>query len=147
MNVGQISSRNLVSAPVSAPLSEIARLMYERHVGAVVVTKAPADQPVAAGIITDRDVVLAQLNRTADLSRLRAEDVMTRDPLVLNEEDSIEHAIQRMRARGVRRAPVVTAHGALAGLVSTDDLIAQVARELVSLGRLLEQQPKRERAE
>jgi hypothetical protein len=34
----------------------------------------------------------------------------------------------------------------LVGLVSTDDLFAQVARELVDLATLLEQQPRRERA-
>ena len=146
MNVGQICSRNLVSAPASAPLSEVAQLMHDRHVGAVVVTKPPGDQPVAVGVITDRDVVRAQLNQAADFSRLRAADVMSRDPLLLSEELSVEDAIQRMRARAVRRAPVVTSHGALAGLVSTDDLIAQVAREVVNLARVLERQPKRERA-
>jgi CBS domain-containing protein len=144
MNVGQLCSRHLVSAPASTPLSQVARLMHDAHVGAVVVTKSPIDQPVAAGMITDRDIMRAQLSRTADLSRLRAEDVMTRDPLVLNEETSLEDAIRRMRARGVRRAPVVTSSGALAGLLSTDDLVAQMARELIGLARVLERQSTRE---
>ncbi len=146
MKVGELCSRDAVCAAASAPLLEVARLMCDEHVGAVVITKAPLDEPVAVGIITDRDIVRAQLDRTAELSRLRAEDVMTHDPLVVNEEDSVEAAIQRMRARGVRRAPVVTSHGVLIGLVSTDDLIAQLSGELANLARLLEQQPKRERA-
>ena len=144
MKVGQVCSRNVVCASTSAPLSEVAKLMREHHVGAVVITKAPLDQPIATGIVTDRDIVRAQLQRTADLTRLRAEDVMTRDPLVVGEEDSLEDAIKRMRTRGVRRAPVVTPHGALIGLVSTDDLIAQVARELTAIARVLELQPRRE---
>lgn len=146
MNVGQICSRNLVSAPASAPLSDIAKLMHDRRVGAVVITKAPLDRPVAVGIITDRDIVRAQLERKSDLAHLSAEDVMTRDPLVLGEEDAVDDAIQRMRARAVRRAPVVTSHGALAGLVSTDDLVTEVARELGSLANVLERQrPEGER--
>ncbi len=144
MKVGQVCSRNVVCASTSAPLSEVAQLMRTHHVGAVVITRSPLDQPVAAGIITDRDIVRAQLQRTADLMRLRAEDVMTRDPLVVSEVDPIEDAIQRMRTRGVRRAPVVTSHGTLIGLVSTDDLIAQTARELMAIARVLEMQPKRE---
>ncbi len=144
MNVGQISSRSLVSRPVGTTLSEIAKLMHDRHVGAVVITKAPLDRPVAVGIITDRDIVRAQLARGADLTSLPVEEFMTGNPLVLNEEDSVEDAIRRMQARGVRRAPVVTSGGMLAGLVSTDDLIAQVARELVGLAQGLWQQPRKE---
>ena len=144
MNVGQICSRNVVSVPASASLDDAAKLMLDHHVGAVVVTKAPIDQPVPAGIITDRDIVRAQLERTSDLTRTCVRDVMTPDPLVLNEEDAIEDAIRKMRARGVRRAPVVTSHGLLAGVVSTDDLIAHLAAELAGLARVLEQQPRHE---
>ena len=146
MNVGQISSRKLVSAPVGTTLSEVAKLMHDRHVGAVVVTKAPLDRPIAVGIITDRDIVQAQLERGADLTSLAVEEFMTSDPLVLNEEDSLDDAIRRLQARGVRRAPVITSGGTLAGLVSTDDLIAQVVRELVKLAHGLWQQPRREGA-
>ena len=64
---------------------------------------------------------------------------------MLVEDMSVEDAIERMRSRGVRRAPVVSPDGALTGLISTDDLIAQVARELTVLSRLLEMQPLFER--
>jgi CBS domain-containing protein len=146
MNVGELCSRDAVTASANAPLMEVARLMRDQHVGVVVVTKTPIDEPVAAGIISDRDMVRALLKHPQGLTAVRAEDVMTHDPLVLSEEDSVDEAIRRMRARGVRRAPVVTSHGMLVGLVSTDDLFAQVARELVDLATLLEQQPRRERA-
>lgn len=142
MNVGEVCTRDLVSAPSGAPLSELARLMAERGVGAVVVTKSPIDAPVPAGMITDRDILRAQLTRKATLDNLRAGDVMTRDPLVLDEACSLEDAIHRMRSRGVRRAPVVSASGALVGLLSTDDLVSQVAHEIVSLARVLERQPR-----
>lgn len=140
MSVAKICSRHPVTAPASAPLSEVARLMYERRVGAVIITQSPAEAPVPVGIITDRDIVRAQLNQAADFSRLSAASVMTRDPLVLVDTLSFEDALRRLRERGVRRAPVVDASGALIGIVSTDDLIVCVANELASIGRLLEQQ-------
>jgi CBS domain-containing protein len=143
MNIGEICSRNLVSAPAVARLAEVAQLMRKEHVGIVVITKAPLDQPVAVGVITDRDLVRAQLERT-DFAQLHAEDVMTREPLVLCEDLALPEAIARMRARAVRRAPVVNTHGLPIGVVSTDDLIAELARELRSLASLLEQQPRRE---
>lgn len=145
MNIGEICSRDLVSVSADTPLIEVAKTMRNEHVGIVVVTKAPADEPVAAGVITDRDIVRAWLDLDVKLAKLPAEKVMTPDPLVLSEAESVETAITRMRERGVRRAPVVTRSGQLIGLVSTDDLIAHLAGGLSGLARLLEQQPRRER--
>ena len=146
MNIGKICSRDLVSVPISATLSEVAELMRTRHVGAVVVTKAPLDQAVAVGIITDRDIVRSQLAATADLTRLSALDAMTPDPLVLDEQTSISDAISALRARGVRRAPVLSDHGTLIGMISTDDLFAHLALDLIGVAGLLGAQPAAEKA-
>jgi CBS domain-containing protein len=145
MNIGQICSRPALSVDTGVPLSEVATMMKSHHIGAVVVTKSPMEQPVAVGIITDRDIVHAQLERAADLSRLSVVDAMTRDPLILNEQTSVEDAIGSLRARGVRRAPVVTINGMLIGLISTDDLLAQVAKEIADLAQTVSQQPGAER--
>ncbi len=144
MNIGELCNREPVAVAAATPLSEVARLMCERHVGAVVVAASPMDQPVPVGMITDRDITRAQLGSGGDLSHLFSDEVMTRDLLVLCEDEGVEEALDRMRVRGVRRAPVVTARGMLMGVVSTDDLIAQLARELSALARLLELQPLRE---
>ena len=99
-----------------------------------------------AGIITDRDIVRAQLERVADLSRLSAGQVMTRNPLVIGEENSADGAIAHLRARGVRRAPVVATDGTLVGLISADDLLAHVAHKLIGLAEIVGWQRKIERA-
>lgn len=141
MNIGDLLSRDLVAVAPNTPLTEVARLMCEHNVGAVVVVKSPMDKPVAIGVITDRDITRAQVAAARDLSQMFSEQVMTPDPLVLCEDDAVEEALERMRARGVRRAPVTTAHGVLIGVISTDDLIPQLARELSALAQLLELQP------
>jgi CBS domain-containing protein len=137
MNVGTVCTRPPIIAAASATLSEIAVLMHERHVGTVVITKSPLDAPVAIGLVTDRDILRAQLAHTADFSRLSAAQVMSTDPLVLNESCEIEEAILALRARGVRRAPVVSATGSLVGVVSCDDLVAHVAENLMTLASTL----------
>ena len=146
MNIGELCSRELVTASADAPLADVARLLRDHHVGAVVITKSPLDRPVPVGIITDRDIVCAQLDRAADLFCLSAADVMTRDPLVLPAHTPLEAAISRLRERGVRRAPVVDESGGLVGLVSIDDLLAAVAESLIGLSRLVASQPRREEA-
>ncbi len=146
MDVGSVCSRQIVSVAVDAPLSEVARLMYERRCGAVIVTQSPADEPVVVGILTDRDLVRAQLSHVADFSQLNAADTMTRDPLVVNERDDIAEALRRLRAGRVRRAPVIAANGRLVGVISTDDLLRQIARDLNALAAIVAQQSASARA-
>lgn len=145
MNIGNLCRHRLVSIATGAPLSQAAELMRDEHVGAVVVIEGGAEHPRVAGILTDRDIVRAQLARTADLTRLSAGETMTRDPLVLSEEESVDGAIAHLRARGVRRAPVVREDGAPVGVISVDDLLAHVAAKLIGLAGIAARQVRGER--
>jgi CBS domain-containing protein len=140
MKIGDLCSRFPITTSPSATLSEVASLMYENHVGSVIVTLSPSERPVAVGIVTDRDIVRAQLNHGADLGRLSARDVMTPDPLCINENESPERAMERLNERDVRRAPVIDSSGALTGIVSTDDIMVKLAQQISAMGRLLERQ-------
>lgn len=53
--------------------------------------------------------------------------------------------IERMRLRGIRRVPVTDAAGALAGVVSADDLLTFLAEEMGELSRISGYQQARER--
>ena len=141
MNVRQLCTRGVVTAAEGSTIAEVAQLMCNEHVGAIVVVgrRGATTQPL--GIITDRDIVRAQLERAVDLSGLAAFDIMTGDPLVLKAQTDFKDALDQMLLRGVRRAPVVDAQGCPGGLISMDDLLAQLARELGSLAQLLAMQP------
>jgi CBS domain-containing protein len=136
VKVAELCKRSAVTISAAAPVMEAARLMCTKGVGAVIVTASPADGPIAVGVITDRDIVVAQLAGTRDLGQLRVAEVMTGDPLVVNEEDPIDAAIRRMRARGVRRAPVAGRGGVLTGVISFDDMLAHIAANVSALARL-----------
>jgi len=146
MLVAGLCNRRPVSVATGAPLSDVARLMRDQHVGAVIVTEDGPGRPRAVGMITDRDIVRAQLQEVADLSRLSAGGVMTRKPLVIAENESVDGAIAHLRARGVRRAPVVAPDGTLVGLISADDLLTHVARKLAGLAEIVGRQRSVERA-
>jgi len=140
MKVAEVCSRRPITASASASLQDVARLMFEKHVGAVILTRTPADRPVAVGIITDRDVICAQVEHGADLSSLPAAKHMTQDPLSFCEDVRVEEALGRMRERDVRRALVLDESGALVGVVSVDDIILRLVDEVAAIGRLLETQ-------
>jgi CBS domain-containing protein len=140
MKVGEICSRRPITISASVSLQEVARLMFEKHVGTVILTRTPSDRPVAAGIITDRDIICAQIEHGGDLGSFPAVNHMTRDPLSFSENVGVEEALTRMRERGVRRAIVLDETGGLIGLVSIDDIILRLADQVAAIGRLLETQ-------
>jgi CBS domain-containing protein len=144
MSLETLCSRRLVTVPAGASVSDAARLMRDENVGALVVTEDGADHFRVAGILTDRDIVRAQIHRTADLASLSVGQTMTRNPLVLAQTESVDGAIACLRARGVRRAPVVSDDGAPVGVISVDDLIAHLAVSLMGLAGIVAQQAPRQ---
>jgi CBS domain-containing protein len=146
MKVTDLCRREVVTISAAATVVEAARLMCSQHVGAVIVTTSRADRAIAVGVLTDRDIVCAQLAGARDLGQLRVADVMAADPLVLDAEEPIDEAIRRMRARGVRRAPVAGPGGVLAGVISFDDLLAHISGKLAALARLTGRQARGEEA-
>jgi len=126
------------------PLAAAARRMCDDHIGALVVVGRgdAAGRPV--GILTDRDVVRGQLRRLTDLFCLTSGDVMTKDPLVFRRHMEVTEAIEALCAHGIRRAPVVDESGALAGIITLDDLLPALAQELSNLAGLMRTQARRE---
>jgi len=145
MNIGSLCSRRVASISESASLRDVARLMRDEQVGAVVVMRGTAP-PRVVGMITDRDILRTQLKRAADLASISAQEAMTSDPLVFPAQEPVDGAIAHLRARGVRRAPVVAADGTLVGLISTDDLLVHLATTLIGTAGIVAQQVRRERA-
>ncbi len=132
MIVAQLCQRRTVSVGPKDELIAAARLMRERHVGyLVVVEDDPAtDLPRPIGVLTDRDIVIAVIAKEADPKALRAGDVMNPQPVVIEESQSIEAALQQMRRAGVRRLPVIGRRGELAGVLSLDDVLDYLAGQV-----------------
>jgi len=132
MNVGKICKRHVITVAPGTDLVAAAGLMREHHVGFLVVVEpeplAQLGRPV--GVLTDRDIVISVVARGADPTLLTAGDVMSREPALAAESDSVEQALHTMRGMGVRRLPVVGSRGALTGILALDDVLDALAAEL-----------------
>lgn len=146
MNIGEVCSREVYIFRADEPLTNAVAEMMKRHVGAIVVVETEPKCVRPIGIVTDRDVVRGQVSLKRDLSSLTVRDVMTSAPLTISETSGIAEAIEHMRARRVRRAPVVSPSGDLVGIVSLDDLLPIISEELGALARLVGSQASREGA-
>lgn len=58
---------------------------------------------------------------------------MTRQPVLADESSSIESALNDMRRIGVRRLPIVGQSGQLIGVLSLDDVLDALARQMVAV--------------
>ena len=144
MDAGGICKRDVVVAYRDMPLTEAAQLMRERHVGSLVVVVDRASERVPVGILTDRDIVVAVVAKALDPRALKVGDVMTSGVFVVREQDGPAEVLRAMRENGVRRVPVVTRSGALAGILAIDDLLELMSDELIDFVRTFARERVRE---
>jgi CBS domain-containing protein len=132
-------SHRVVIASRGETLHDAAQRMREEHVGCVVVADdRPDGSRVAVGILTDRDIVVGVLARADQhVHKLTVGDVMTSNVVTARENDSLDDVLKRMRRFGVRRLPVVDDEGALAGIISFDDLVEYVQEQVSDLAALV----------
>ena len=144
MEIGDLCSREVYLVRRDDPLGDAVREMHRHHVGAVVVVEPRGALLSPVGIVTDRDVLRGQIACRSDLFSLKIQDVMTPDPLTLSERCGLAEGLSQMKARSVRRAPVVSDLGNLVGIVSFDDLLPAVSEELAVLAKLIGRQAAQE---
>jgi len=113
-----------------ASVVELARKLEEYAVGSVVVVD-DAGQPL--GLVTDRDLTCRVIAPGLPPAATTAGEVMSKPLITGQAEDALERIVDRMRVAGVRRIPVLE-DGRLVGIVSFDDVLAALARELDDLG-------------
>ncbi len=108
----------IVSMPPQATIQEACRLLTEHRIGAVLVL----DGDQVAGVFSERDVVRVLEDKGAAALDIPLSEVMSRNVLTCNPEDSIDAVMGVMTARRVRHLPVL-AEGRLVGLVSIGDVV------------------------
>jgi len=144
MTAGRICTREVDLAERDENAWQAAVRMRQRAVGTLVIVNE-AKQPT--GIVTDRDLLERVLAEAKDPRHTLVEDVMTRDPTTIAEDETIEVALPRMRRGGFRRLPVVDRKGSLVGLLSMDDVLMPLSEEFSQVGQLIKREPPRGVAE
>lgn len=144
MPIGEICNREVVFARRDETVREAARLMREHHVGDLVVVDERDGRRVPTGILTDRDIAVGIVAKHLDPDALAIGDVMGPELLTVKETDGVAETIELMRAKGVRRIPVVDAAGALVGIVTADDMLDLLAEELSAIARIVSREQRRE---
>ena len=137
MRVRDVLGRSFVAVDADSPLHLIAEKMKVEDVGLIGVLSSGR----IVGVVTDRDLVMRVLAPLSEPSMLTAWDVMTRDPVCIDEEATLDKAIEIMRDRRLRRLIVLRQDGFPLGVVSVSDL-SRYSEKAIEIVRALASKPQ-----
>jgi len=92
-----------------------------------------------SGVISDRDLLKAsspflntfsEQTRDANTLRIRAHQIMSRKPITVTKETSLEEAVSLLLRKNVSCLPVISADGRIEGIVTWKDLIRAYLQDL-----------------
>ena len=120
----EIMTRNVKTANREMSLQEVARLMRDGDMGALPVVEGER----LVGIVTDRDIVVRAIaeGRNADAP---IGEVMTTEIFSVKPDDFVFEAIRLMGDKQIRRVPVVSESGELAGIIAMADVALEMEDE------------------
>ena len=121
MSVARIlaaQGRDVVTTQPIRTLREVARMLTDHGIGAVVVTGADGG---VLGIISERDIVRAVADGPAALDQ-PVSRYMTPKVVTVCETDTIDSIMDTMTSGRFRHAPVIES-GRIAGIVSIGDVV------------------------
>ncbi len=138
-----------VSVPPDMPVTDAAKLMVERNIGALPVLEGEK----LIGLVTEGDLIMADVkvefptyidllsgfifyppsvrrfeNELRKAVGAEVKDVMTREPVTVTADMSVEDVATLMVDRDVSRLPVLDT-GRLVGIISKSDIIRSLASE------------------
>jgi len=144
MPISEFCNREVVFATRETSIPEAAQLMRQYHVGDLVVVDEVDGRRVPVGIVTDRDIVMEVISKSLDITEFSVGDIMGPQLVSVQENEGVFETIRLMRAKGIRRIPVVNQDGGLEGIVSADDILDLLAEEMAELARVAPREQVRE---
>jgi CBS domain-containing protein len=137
MLLKEICTPDVVFCRADTRVLAAARIMREKHVGNLVVVDDPQGDQTPLGLVTDRDIVVEVLGKELDASTVTVGEIMRKPAVIASETEDVSAALERMKAHGVRRIPVMGERRTLAGRVALDDLLQRLAADATALAEIV----------
>jgi len=117
--VGDIMTRNFVSAKPTSSVFECAKELVKKRVNSVIL----ADGPRLKGIITSTDILWAIIKKPhINLKKIKAIEIATKKVAVIKPSADILQALAKMKTYNFRRLPVLS-KGELIGVITLKDIL------------------------
>jgi len=122
LKVSEIMKRDVIAVSSGTSIREAAEIMAKHGIGSVIVLNRDG---APLGIFTERDLVKAVAKGVGLDAPI--DDVMSRNLVVIQQDESAVSAAMKMIENGIRHLPVVDDKGRLVGIISIRDVLSAVA--------------------
>ncbi len=119
--VKDIMSTALISVDITTPVFQIAKMMQLGEIGAILVKENEAH----VGIITDRDFATKITAKTLPFDT-PVKKIMSSPLITINHDEPISAAAEMMSSKKIRKL-AVSDNGNIVGLITSTDLVNQLA--------------------
>lgn len=136
MNVAHVlgnKGHHVVSVEPQLTLTEAARMLAEKRIGAVVVMGKAQE---LLGILSERDIVRALGTHGPEALELPVSKIMTAKVVTCRPQTSIDELMEIMTAGRFRHLPVID-DGRVAGIVSIGDVVKHRVAEIETESKMM----------
>jgi acetoin utilization protein AcuB len=145
-------SKDLVTVDVNDSMQDAAKLIKENNIRGLPVMK----KDKLVGIVTDRDLKRASASDANTLeihellfliSKIKVKDIMTKDPITIPLDSTIDEAAEVLLDNKLSGAPVMDDKGQVVGIITQTDIfrvmvsLTGVREKGIQLGFQLENRP------
>ncbi|HKI50008.1 MAG TPA: CBS and ACT domain-containing protein [Desulfobacteria bacterium] len=132
-------SKNVISADVNDSMQNAMKLLKQNNISMLPVMK----KGKLVGIVTDRDLKRASASDATTLevhellfliSKIKVQDIMTKDPVTIPFDFTVEEAAEVLLEKRISGAPVVDGVGKVIGTITKGDLF-RVLIALTGVGK------------
>ncbi len=110
--------KKVVTARKSITVRDAIRILFKRHVGAIIVTD---EEKKCVGIFTERDAIRVVAQNI--LLDRPLEEVMTKNVVTVQEDATFEEARRKIVSNKIRHLPVVDSNRKLVGLITVRHIL------------------------
>jgi CBS domain-containing protein len=144
VRVGDIMTRNLITAKPDISIKDAAKIMTKKRVGSLLLEE---DEELK-GILTEKDILWALSKKSKkDLSKIKAKEICAKKIITIKPSADIYDAIRLMRKKKFRRLPVTIKKKVIGYLTLKDILriqpeLFEIAKEHKAITEIREESAK-----
>lgn len=131
--VKDIMSKDIKTVENNTPVQEVVEIMNKYDKDALLVIQS--GKPT--GIITAKDLLIRAVEAGMSLKAIIARMVYTNPLVVIDEDATVEEAVELMNHWRIKHLPVVDKQGALLGMINDRDVVYAVPSLMESMAELV----------
>ncbi len=118
-----ITGKDLLVANTADSVQKIIKILQAENKNSVLIYK----KKKLVGIISNRDLLRKVVGKYKDLSKVKAEEVMTPNPEYVTADAPIAYVVNKMATGGFRHVPVLQEDGAPLSIIIIKDVLSYLS--------------------